>query len=75
MTDDILRRQLAPTGILRAGINLSNFLLVTGRGPDGAPQGVAPDMAAAGRYARWATSIASMASSTMVSSAGERRVP
>ncbi|MFC3227716.1 transporter substrate-binding domain-containing protein [Marinibaculum pumilum] len=47
MTDDILRRQLAPTGTLRAGINLSNFLLVTGRSPDGAPQGVAPDMAAA----------------------------
>ena len=25
------RRQLAPQGILRAGINLSNFLLVTGK--------------------------------------------
>jgi len=37
--------QLAPTGILRAGINLSNFLLVTGRGAAGEPQGVAPDMA------------------------------
>lgn len=38
--------ELAPTGSLRAGINLSNFLLVTGRGPAGEPQGVAPDMAA-----------------------------
>jgi polar amino acid transport system substrate-binding protein len=31
--------------VLRAGINLSNFLLVTGREPDGSPQGVSPDMA------------------------------
>jgi polar amino acid transport system substrate-binding protein len=38
--------ELAPTGVLRAGINLSNFLLVTGRTPTGDPQGVAPDMAA-----------------------------
>jgi polar amino acid transport system substrate-binding protein len=39
--------QLAPTGVLRAGINLSNFLLVTGRSPSGEPQGVSPDMARA----------------------------
>jgi polar amino acid transport system substrate-binding protein len=38
--------QLAPTGVLRAGINLSNFLLVTGRSVAGDPQGVAPDVAA-----------------------------
>ena len=38
--------ELAPTGVLRAGINLSNFLLVTGRAPNGDPQGIAPDMAA-----------------------------
>jgi polar amino acid transport system substrate-binding protein len=38
--------ELAPTGVLRAGINMSNFLLVTGRTPSGDPQGVAPDMAA-----------------------------
>lgn len=37
--------ELAPTGVLRAGINLSNFLLVTGKGPAGEPVGVAPDMA------------------------------
>ena len=42
-----LRAALAPTGILRAGINLSNFLLVSSRGPNGEPIGVAPDMAAA----------------------------
>jgi len=40
-------RQLAPTGVLRAGINLSNFLLVTGKTADGDPVGVAPDMAKA----------------------------
>jgi polar amino acid transport system substrate-binding protein len=44
---DKARAELAPTGVLRAGINLSNFLLVTGRSSNGDPQGVAPDMAAA----------------------------
>jgi polar amino acid transport system substrate-binding protein len=39
--------QLAPHGVLRAGINLSNFLLVTGRTDAGDPVGVAPDMARA----------------------------
>ena len=37
--------ELAPTGVLRAGINLSNFLLVTGKSPAGEPEGVSPDMA------------------------------
>jgi polar amino acid transport system substrate-binding protein len=37
--------ELAPTGTLRAGINLSNFLLVTGKAANGDPQGIAPDMA------------------------------
>ncbi len=37
--------ELASHGVLRAGINLSNFLLVTGRSPSGDPEGVAPDMA------------------------------
>ena len=41
-----LRSELAPSGTLRAAINLANFLLVTGRTPDGDPEGVAPDMAA-----------------------------
>ncbi len=39
--------ELAPKGVLRAGINMSNFLLVTGRTPDGDPDGVSPDMARA----------------------------
>jgi polar amino acid transport system substrate-binding protein len=42
---DKARAELAPTGVLRAGINLSNFLLVTGRTAGGDPVGVAPDMA------------------------------
>jgi polar amino acid transport system substrate-binding protein len=37
---------LAPSGILRAGINLSNFLLVSCVEDDGTPVGVSPDMAA-----------------------------
>jgi polar amino acid transport system substrate-binding protein len=44
---DKARAELCPTGVLRAGINLSNFLLVTGRSASGDPDGVAPDMAAA----------------------------
>ena len=47
MASEQLRSELAPTGVLRAGINMANFLLVTGRRDDGAPQGVAPDMASA----------------------------
>ncbi len=38
--------ELAGTGALRAGINMSNGLLVTGMTPAGNPEGVAPDMAA-----------------------------
>lgn len=37
--------QLTPTGVLRAGINMGNFLLVTGKSASGDPEGVAPDMA------------------------------
>lgn len=46
MNDTILA-QLAPTGVLRAGINMSNFLLVNGRTVDGGPAGVSPSLAAA----------------------------
>jgi polar amino acid transport system substrate-binding protein len=42
---DKARAELAPTGVLRAGINLSNFLLVTGRSEKSEPVGVAPDLA------------------------------
>ncbi len=47
MVSDELRRELAPTGTLRAAINLSNFLLVSDRTPSGEPVGVSPDMARA----------------------------
>jgi polar amino acid transport system substrate-binding protein len=37
--------ELAPNGVLRAAINMGNFLLVTGKDRAGDPTGVAPDMA------------------------------
>jgi polar amino acid transport system substrate-binding protein len=46
MPQDVVS-ELAPTGVLRAAINLGNFLLVTGTSPAGDPEGVAPDMARA----------------------------
>ena len=46
MTPEIIA-QLAPTGVLRAGVNLSNFLLVTGKAANGDPEGVSPSMAKA----------------------------
>ena len=44
MNDDI-RNQLAPTGVLRAALNMANNLLNTGETADGEPDGVAPDLA------------------------------
>jgi polar amino acid transport system substrate-binding protein len=44
MNADIVK-ELAPNGRLRAGINMSNNLLVTGKTASGDPVGVAPDMA------------------------------
>jgi polar amino acid transport system substrate-binding protein len=41
-----VKDELAPGGALRAGLNLSNFLLISGRTETGEPAGVAPDMAA-----------------------------
>ncbi|MBO0712080.1 MAG: ABC transporter substrate-binding protein [Acetobacteraceae bacterium] len=40
-------QELAPHGVLRAAINLGNFLLVTAKSASGEPEGVAPDMARA----------------------------
>jgi polar amino acid transport system substrate-binding protein len=42
-----IKKVLAPNGVLRAAINMSNFLLVSERTADGGPAGVSPDMAAA----------------------------
>ncbi len=46
MSRDIIS-ELAPSGTLRAGINMANILLVTGTTSAGEPEGVAPDMARA----------------------------
>ena len=47
MADPKLVAELAPTGALRAAINMGNFLLVTGKTPSGDPTGVSPSIAAA----------------------------
>ena len=44
--DQTIVSQLAPHGVLRAAVNMSNFLLVTSRAENGDPQGCSPDMAA-----------------------------
>ncbi len=44
MSDDI-RDQLAPKGVLRAGINMANKLLVTAETASGEPDGVGPEFA------------------------------
>jgi len=43
--DDETVNALAPSGTLRAGINMSNFLLVTGESESGQPVGVSPGIA------------------------------
>jgi polar amino acid transport system substrate-binding protein len=45
MTQPEVVAQLAPTGVLRAAINMGNFLLVTGRTAAGDPDGVSPSLA------------------------------
>lgn len=47
---DLISKQLAPTGILRVGINMSNFLLISGVNSSGLPRGVSPDLG--GRIAK-----------------------
>src|SRR5437764_5381679 len=43
--DDDLRREFAPTGTLRAGINLGNPVIAQKDPAGGAPRGVGPDLA------------------------------
>ena len=43
--DKAVKEALAPKGVLRAGINLSNFLLVSGKLLDGTPEGISPELA------------------------------
>jgi polar amino acid transport system substrate-binding protein len=45
-TPENVKKELAPSGKLRVGINHSNFLLVNPGSPHGAPKGVAPDLGA-----------------------------
>jgi polar amino acid transport system substrate-binding protein len=40
-----LRKELAPRGRMRIGLNYQNFLLILGDAADGSPQGIAPDLA------------------------------
>ena len=42
-----LLNELAPNGVLRVGLNMANFLLVSGKKSNGDPDGVSPDMARA----------------------------
>ena len=42
---DIISASLAPHGKIRAAINMSNFLLVSGRTASGQPDGLSPDVA------------------------------
>ncbi len=46
MTTDLVK-SLAPTGVLRAALNMANFLLITGKTASGEPDGVSPDLARA----------------------------
>ncbi|KAH8051087.1 hypothetical protein JL720_15244 [Aureococcus anophagefferens] len=41
---ELARAALVKGGVLRAGVNLSNFLLVSSRGPNDEPRGVSPSL-------------------------------
>jgi len=43
--DSKIIEQLAPEGVLRVGLNMANFLLISGETAEGDPDGVSPDMA------------------------------
>ena len=38
------KKELAPSGVMRVGLNYQNFLLVLRDDPDGTPTGIAPDL-------------------------------
>ena len=42
--NDFISKKLAPSGVLRVGINMSNFLLVRGVDKSGFPDGLSPDV-------------------------------
>ena len=39
-----VKKEFAPSGTLRVGLNYGNFLLVLKDAPDGTPRGIAPDL-------------------------------
>ena len=41
---DAIAKKLLPTGELRVGLNMSNFLLVNSKDTNGLPDGVSPDI-------------------------------
>ena len=42
--NDFISKKIAPTGELRVGLNMSNFLLVNSKDVNGLPNGVSPDI-------------------------------
>ena len=42
--NDFISKKLAPSGVLRVGLNMSNFLLVSGVDKSGFPDGLSPDV-------------------------------
>ena len=42
--NDFISKKIAPTGELRVGLNMSNFLLVNSKDSNGFPNGVSPDV-------------------------------
>jgi polar amino acid transport system substrate-binding protein len=41
---ETISKKLVPTGVLRVGINMSNFLLINGKDSEGLPDGLSPDI-------------------------------
>ena len=41
---DTISKKLAPSGVLRVGLNMSNFLLINGKDSAGLPDGISPDI-------------------------------
>ena len=42
--NDFISKKIAPSGVLRIGLNMSNFLLVSGKDESGLPDGLSPDV-------------------------------
>ena len=42
--NEFISNKIAPLGVLRVGLNMSNFLLVSGEDKLGLPEGVSPDV-------------------------------